>query len=70
MSEEARISPTEARFFARLVNAYSSAQTVVEQLKPILEEFGLLKSNGGLNTDRILWVQKRAREQAQKGETG
>lgn len=51
----------QAQFVARLVNAYSSALSVVEQLTPVLDSMGLLKPNGGLNTDRVLAIQKRAR---------
>ena len=59
--EKLNAGQEEARFFNRLIVAWSSAQTVVEQLTPVLLSFGLIKESGGLNTDRVLAIQKKAR---------
>ncbi len=50
----------EAQWLARLVTAWSSAQTVVEQLGPVLQSVGLLKENGALDTDRVLALHTKA----------
>ncbi len=59
--EKLKAAKDEALFMNRLINAYNSAQTVVEQLRPALQQFGLLKANGSLDVDRVLLVNKKAR---------
>ena len=49
-----------ARMMIRLYNAHSSALTVVEQLTPILEGFGLIE-DGRTQTDRIAMIALRAK---------
>jgi len=61
MSEHLSVTRAEALTMARLVNAYSSAQTAVEQLRPLLDSMGLLRANGELNADRVVLVTKAAR---------
>ena len=53
----------EARWLARLVNAYSSAVSVVEQLRPMLDRFGLLKPSGAIDTNKVIAIHERIREQ-------
>jgi len=50
----------EAVWFARLVNAWSAAQTIVEQLAPVLQSVGLIKEDGSLDTDRVLALHAKA----------
>lgn len=47
-------SADEAAIIGRLINAYSAAQTVVEQLQPVLDALGLFKKNGQLDTEKVL----------------
>ena len=62
MGTKLNVGKDEAQFISRLVQAWTAAQTVVEQLEPVLKGFGLLKDNGSLNTDRVLAIHKKARE--------
>lgn len=59
--EAVNITKDEARVVAHLVNAYSNAQTVVEQLRPVMDGFGLLKKNGALDADRVVKIVAKAR---------
>lgn len=61
MAENLNASRGEALLVARLVNAYSAAQTVLEQLQPVMKDLGLLRENGSLNADRVLAVHTAAR---------
>ncbi len=65
MKEKLNASEAEAQFMSRLVTAWTSAQTVVDQLKPVLEGFGLFKPNGCLNVERVLEVKAKARGEKQ-----
>lgn len=58
--EQLVVTREEAQTMYRLVNAYSSALTVVEQLTPILVTMGLLKPGGALNADRVLKIHNAA----------
>jgi hypothetical protein len=56
----------EAQFFARLINAYTNAQSAVEQIRMVLASFELVKPNGFLDTNKVLATMKRAQESENK----
>jgi len=48
----------EGRWMLRLVNAYTAAVSVVEQLSPMMNALGLLKANGGIDVDKVLAIRQ------------
>lgn len=58
--EKLDASQVEAMMVSKLVHIYTAAQTIREQLEPLMKTFGLLKPNGALDTDRVLKVMERA----------
>ena len=54
------VKQEEAMMIQRIINAWSNAQTTVEQLTMVLNGLGLMKDSGGLDTDRVLAVAKAA----------
>lgn len=61
MSAEFTGSQEVARFLIRIVRAYQSTEEAQQQLRLLLNDFGMLKADGeNLDLDRVLDVAKVA----------